>query len=122
MPPRMRKPDKKTIIRLLSYMGQYKLKLFLVIACIVISAIASVASSLFTQSLIDDYIAPLLLQGTPDYGPLILALVKLAALYIAGILSQLFYSRIMCTVTQGVLKTIRDEMFTHMQTLPIKYF
>lgn len=117
-----RKLDKQTIVRLLSYMKGYKLRLFAVVACIIISSIAGVSSSLFTQSLIDDYITPLLAQAAPDYSAFLAALMKLAALYVAGILSQLFYSRIMCTVTQGVLKTVRDEMFAHMQTLPIKYF
>lgn len=120
-PPKM-SLDFDALKRLLTYMKGYKLRLIFVTIFIVVSSIAGVASSLFTQSLIDDYITPLLAQDVPDYTPFLIACIKLFALYIAGILSQLFYSRIMCTVTQGVLKTIRDDMFSHMQSLPIKYF
>ncbi len=120
-PPKM-SLDFDALKRLLTYMKGYKVRLIFVTLFIVVSSIAGVASSLFTQSLIDDYITPLLTQEVPDYTPFLIACIKLFALYIAGILSQLFYSRIMCTVTQGVLKTIRDDMFSHMQSLPIKYF
>ncbi len=133
MPPRPNGPrlsmkeslqqlDKKTFKRLLSYMKAYRLHLILVLFCIGVSAFASVMSSLFLQRLIDDYIAPLLLESAPVFTGLFFALCQMAVIYIIGAMASLFYNRIMAIVSQGTLKTIRDEMFAHMQTLPIKYF
>ena len=122
MPGPRRKVSKVTIKRLLSYLAPYKLQLTLVVVCILLSAVASVVSSLFLRTLIDDYIAPLLLQAVPDFSGLFLMLSKMAAIFAVGILATLLYNRIMVVAAQGVLKTIRDEMFEHMQTLPIKYF
>ena len=90
--------------------------------CILVSAIASVGGSLFLQALIDDYIAPLLAMETPVYTALLQALLTMACLYVTGALCTLAYNRIMVTISQGVQKTIRDDLFSHMQTLPIKYF
>ncbi len=114
--------DKKTFKRLLSYMKAYRLHLIFVFICIAVSAFASVMSSLFLQKLIDDYIAPLLLDSAPVFTPLLFALCQMAAIYLIGALASLMYNRIMAIVSQGTLKSIRDEMFAHMQTLPIKYF
>lgn len=114
--------DPKTVKRLFSYFKGYRLKMVLVIVCIVLSTVASVSSSLFIKSLIDDYIAPLVTQDVPDFTPLIWALCGMACLYLTGVLSSLFYNRVMAEITQGVLKNVRDDMFRHMQTLPIKYF
>ena len=109
--------------RILSYVfAGYKFRFFLVLLCILVSAIASVGGSLFLQALIDDYIAPLLTMETPVYTALLQALIMMACLYVTGALCTLAYNRIMVTISQGVQKTIRDDLFSHMQTLPIKYF
>ena len=109
--------------RILGYVfAGYKFRFFLVLLCILVSAIASVGGSLFLQALIDDYIAPLLAMETPVYTALLQALLTMACLYVTGALCTLAYNRIMVTISQGVQKTIRDDLFSHMQTLPIKYF
>ena len=112
----------KTFRRLLSYLSRYRLQLVLVFLCIIISAAAGVAGSMFLQTLIDDYITPMLLSGSRDFSGLAAALVKMGIFYAAGIAGTLLYNRLMVVVAQGILKTIRDEMFAHMQTLPIRYF
>ncbi|MGN0771505.1 MAG: ABC transporter ATP-binding protein [Christensenellales bacterium] len=114
--------DVKTLTRLLSYMKDYKGQLVFVVICILLSAIASAASSLFLQSLIDDYIVPLLGVDNPVFSSLLKALVVIGVIYLAGVLSTLFYNRIMVTIAQGTLKKIRDEMFEKMQGLPIRAF
>lgn len=111
-----------TVKRLLSYLGKYKIRLIVVMICILLSAGASVASSLFLQTLIDDYISPLLLAAAPDFVGLLKSILSMAAVFMAGILASLFYSRTMAVIAQRTLKDIRDEMFTTMQGLPIKYF
>ena len=117
------KLDMKTLKRLLSYLKAYKGTLILVTVCILLSALAGAASSMFLQSLIDDYITPLLASsGTPDYSGLIKALTVMAVIYLVGALSTYLYNRQMVTAAQGTLKTIRDEMFEKMQKLPIRYF
>ncbi|MCD8241289.1 MAG: ABC transporter ATP-binding protein/permease [Lachnospiraceae bacterium] len=113
----------KTLKRLLSYVWKdYKLAFLLVLICIAIGSLAGVMGNLFLKSLIDDYITPLLAQSNPDFAPLIRALLTMACIYYAGVLATYSYNRIMINVTQGTLKTIRDEMFTHMERLPIRYF
>lgn len=114
--------DMATVKRLFGYFRGYRLKMVLVLVCIVLSTLASVSSSLFLKSLIDDYIEPLIGQTVPNFTPLIWALCGMGCLYLTGILSSLFYNRVMAEVTQGVLKNVRDDMFEHMQTLPVKYF
>ena len=114
--------DTKTLKRLLSYIGRYKALLTVVVICILVSAVASVASSVFIQILIDDYIAPLLLMDEPVYTGLLKALCIMAVVYLIGVVSSWLYSYLMVTVAQGTLKTIRDEMFAKMQTLPVRYF
>ena len=117
------KLDMKTLKRLLSYLKAYKGTLILVTVCILLSALAGAASSMFLQSLIDDYITPLLTSaGAPDYSGLIKALAVMAVIYLVGALSTYLYNRQMVTAAQGTLKTIRDEMFEKMQKLPIRYF
>lgn len=111
-----------TIKRLLSYMGDYKIQIAIVVVCILLSAVASAASSLFIRTLIDDYITPLLGQAHPSFAGLLEAVLVMGAVFLIGVLATLFYNRIMVTVSQGTLKKIRDKMFNHMQTLPIKYF
>ncbi len=114
--------DKGTVKRLLSYLKPYKVKLILVAFAIIVSTIASVASSLFLQTLIDDYVTPLIGVTHPDFGPLASAVIKVCAILLAGIVATLFYNRTMAVISQSTLKDVRDEMFSHMQELPIKYF
>ena len=129
MPPvRMRgdgrkaRNPKKTISRLLSYMAQYKVTMVVVVVCIVFSAIAQAVSSSSLGTLVDNYITPMLSQANPDYAPLIRFLAGLACIYFVGMFSSFLYNFLMVRVGQGTQKTIRDEMFTHMQTLSIRYF
>ncbi len=114
--------DFKTLKRLLGYMKEYKGTMILVTFCILLSAIASAASSMFLQTLIDDYIVPLVGQSQPVFTGLIRALITIGVVYVIGILATWIYNRAMVTIAQGALKTIRDEMFTKMQRLPIRYF
>ncbi len=117
-----RKLDKKTLKRLLSYLKNYKGTIVLVTICILLSAVAGAASSMFLQTLIDDYITPMVGQSSPDFSGFIRALITMAVIYLIGTLSTLIYNRRMVTIAQGTLKTIRDEMFEKMQRLPIRYF
>ncbi|MDD4346847.1 MAG: ABC transporter ATP-binding protein [Desulfitobacteriaceae bacterium] len=122
----MKMPRKKvsfsTIKRLMSYITHYKLQFSLVLVAIILSTAAGVAGSLFLKILIDDYIEPLLLDANPLFSGLFTAIVIMGGIYMVGILATLFYNRVMVVIAQGVLKKIRDEMFAHMQMLPIKYF
>ena len=132
MPPRGHGPHglsgakpknmKKTAKRILSYLGHYRIRFTIVLLCIVVTAFTSVAGSLFMEPLIDDYIKPLVLMDNPDFSSLIQALTILAIIYVFGILAMWIYSRLMITISQGILKKVRDEMFAKMQRLPIKYF
>ena len=129
MPPvRMRgdgrkaKNPKQTIARLLSYLGAYKKTLIVVVICIVLNAIAQAVSASSLGTLVDDYITPMLAQENPDYAPLIRFLTMLAGIYLVGIVSGFLYNFLMVRIGQGTQKDIRDQMFTHMQTLPIRYF
>ncbi len=131
MPPMSKMPedmpskahfDLNSLGRLLSYMKDYKGQLVFVVVCILLSAVASAASSLFLQSLIDDYITPLLGTSAPVFSELLKALLIIGVVYLIGVLSTLFYNRVMVTIAQGTLKKIRDEMFERMQRLPIRAF
>ncbi|MBQ6654298.1 MAG: ABC transporter ATP-binding protein [Erysipelotrichaceae bacterium] len=117
-----RKIDKTTLKRLFSYLKPYWFLLFLVALCIIVNAFASVRSSLFLQDLIDRYILPLVGESAPDYAPLFKALTIMASIYGVGIIGGFLQQFIMQTISQRVLKDIRDRMFTHMQDLPIGYF
>ena len=127
-PNRMRPREKskdpvKTLKRLLSYFNKgYKLKFAVVLICIIMTTLASVGASLFLQTLIDDYVTPLLSQTNPSFSGLWDVLKTMACLYLAGIFSAWLYNFIMVGISQGIMKKIRDDMFSHMQTLPIKYF
>lgn len=116
------KLDKEAAKRLLSYLKPYRIRMVFVIICVFISSIASVASSLFMRSLIDDHIAPLLLEAAPSYSGLLNAICTMACIFTAGILASFFCNRTMAIVAQNILRDVRDEMFAHMQTLPVKYF
>jgi len=119
---KLEKPDSKTVKRLFSYIGKYKLRFLFVFLCILLSSAASVSSSIFLKVLIDDHITPMLLNKSTDFSGLLAALFVMAGIFLVGIVSTYLYNRIMVTIAQGTLKSIRDDMFTHMQTLPIKYF
>ena len=121
----MNKPQikKGTIKRLLSYVTtKYKKQFIAVFICIILSSIANVFGSLFLQTLIDDYITPLLEIENPVYTGLLKAIGFMAIIYVVGIVSTYLYNRIMAVISQGVLKDIRDEMFSKMEKLPIRYF
>lgn len=118
----MAKVNKDVVKRLMSYIGHYKLRFAAVLICIVVNALAMVSCSLYLQTLIDSYITPLLQTATPDFAPLFRSILIMGCIYAVGILACLFYNRTMVSIAQGTLKRIRDEMFEHMQTLPIRYF
>ena len=121
-PEGMAKVNKDVVKRLMSYIGHYKLRFAAVLICIVVNALAMVSGSLYLQTLIDSYITPLLQAATPDSAPLFRSILIMGCIYAVGILACLFYNRTMVSIAQGTLKRIRDEMFEHMQTLPIRYF
>jgi ATP-binding cassette subfamily B protein len=112
-----------TVWRLFKYVFQhYKVNIGIVLVCIVVSSLASLASSLFTRTLIDDYILPLTGSMNPDYGPLAVTLLKLAGVLLAGIAAGYAQSLLMIFVGQGTLLSLRKDLFTHMEKLPLKYF
>lgn len=118
-----RKLDAKTAKRLIGYITKnYKKQLLIVVICILISSVAGVVGSLFLQTVIDDYITPLLQVSNPVFTGLLKAIGGMAMIYILGALAGYLYNRIMAVISQGVLKDIRDEMFSKMQTFPISYF
>ncbi len=120
--PDGKKISLKTIKRLLTYIKKYRLRFILVIVCILLSAVTGVIGSMFLQIVIDDYITPMLMQSVPDFSGLISAILTMAGIYLIGVVATLLYNRIMIKISEGTIRTIRDEMFSHMQTLPIKYF
>lgn len=112
-----------TLKRLFSYIFKnYKGRFVLVIICILLSAVASVASSMFIKTLIDTYIEPLIGVPNPDFSGLLQAILMMAALFVVGIAATFTYTRTMVTISQGILRTIRVDMFSKLQTLPIRYF
>ena len=113
----------KTTKRLLSYISQgHKFTFSLVLICILVSALANVAGSLFLETLIDDYITPLLGVTNPVFTSMYRALAMMAGIYMVGVVATYVYNILMVTISQGIQKKIRDELFAHMQRLPIKYF
>ena len=115
--------NKDTVKRLMGYIFKdHKVQFIIVLICIIITALTGVASSLFLQTLIDDYIEPLLLETNPNLNGLLKAIIFMVGIYIVGILSSLIYTQMMVKVAQSTLKDIRDDMFEKMQRLPIKYF
>ena len=118
----VRKLNVKVLKRILSYMGAYRARLIFVVICILVSAIASAGSAMFVEILIDDYISPMLLQDSPVFTGLIKALCIMAIVYVVGVLAGYLYNRLMVTIAQSTLKRIRDEMFSRMQYLPVRYF
>ena len=129
MPPikntfgKKQKINKNTVKRLFDIiMSKHKIWLLVVFICIIVSGIASVSGQLFLQSLIDDYISPLLLEENPVFTNLLKALFGIALIYLIGVVSTFISNRLLVNISQGVLKDIRNQMFSHMQTLPISYF
>ena len=120
--PKVKNPG-KLLMRLLKYiMKNYLAALIIVAVCIFVGVLANVQGTLFTQTLIDDYIIPMLGTENPDFGPLAAAIGRVAVFYGIGAASTYIYNRIMVNVSQGTLKNLRNDMFTHMEGLPIKYF
>ena len=113
----------KVFKRLMRYVAaSYGFHLVLVAVLIFVSVLANVQGTMFIQSLIDDYIAPMLTQERPDFSPLAGAIGRVACFYLIGVASAYAWNRIMINVTQGTLRNVRDDLFSHMETLPIKYF
>ena len=121
--PTITKNTIKTAKRLLKYVtSTYKVQFILVLICILVSSIASISVSLSLRFLLDDYIIPLIGHENPDFSELYGALMVLGTIFLCGVLASFLYTRLMVIIGQGVLKRVRDEMFEHMQTLPIRYF
>ena len=113
---------KKTLLRLLSYLKKYTPTLVLVLVCILLASVAQAQGSRALGPLVDDYILPMVESGSTDFSPLFGYLAKLACIFGLGILGSFLYNYLMVGVTQGVQKTIRDDLFTKMQRLPLRYF
>lgn len=113
----------KVFKRLMKYVAKsYGPHLVIVAVLIFVSVLANVQGTMFIQSLIDDYIQPMLTTQEPDFGPLAGAIMRVAGFYLIGVAAAYIYNRIMINVTQGVLRNLRNDLFSHMETLPIKYF
>ena len=119
---RKAKDPKKTLLRLLGYMKKYIPTLLLVALCIIISAFASTKGSENIGKLVDDFIKPMLSSGSTDFAPLLQYLIQIACIFAAGMLASFLQQFLMVSVSQGTQKTIRDEMFSKMQRLPLRYF
>ncbi len=103
-------------------MKYYKVQVIIVLIGIIVSVLANLQGTMFMKSLIDDYIVPLMKAENPDFSILLKAIIRVAGFYLIGVASTYTYNRIMVNVTQGTLMRLRNEMFTHMESLPIKYF
>lgn len=120
--PKVENPG-KVFKRIIQYVAKkYAVAYIIVIFCIIGAVLCNVQGTMFTQSLIDDYIRPMIGQKNPDFGPLLVAIGRVAGFYLLGIVCTFTQARIMVYVTQGTQKQLRDEMFEHMQKLPVKYF
>ena len=119
---RKAKNPKKTLLRLLSYMKQYTPTLVIVMVCIILTSVAQAQGSRALGPLVDDYILPMVASGSTDFTPLLRYLGKVACILCLGILGSFLFNYLMVGVTQGVQKTIRDELFAKMQKLPLRYF
>lgn len=120
--PKIKNPG-KLFARLMGFIfKKYLPACIIVVICIFVSVLANVQGTMFTKNLIDDYIVPLLKTGNPNYGPLLAAMGMVAVFYGIGVISTFAYSKIMIYVSQGTIKNLRVELFSHMQDLPIRYF
>ncbi len=121
-PPKVENPG-KLFMRLMSYVFKdYKWHCLAVFVLLFVGVLANVQGTMFTKNLIDDYITPFLLTDNPDFAPLANAIARVCVFYAMGVVSSYTYNRIMIYVTQGVMRDMRNEMFEHMERLPIKYF
>lgn len=120
-PPKMSNPM-PTVKRLMSYMKNYKGRFIFVLICILISAGAGVVSSSFIQILIDNFITPMIKNKSRDFSGLLSAMAFMCVILLLGVIATLLYNVIMVTISQGIQKKIRDEMFEHMQKLPVRFF
>ena len=120
--PKVKNPG-KILKRIMGYvLHVYRVPYLIAIACIVISVLANIQGTLFMQTLIDSYILPLLTEKSNDFSGLLFAILRTGCFYAIGVAATFTQTRLMAIITQGTLKKLRDELFTHMQTLPIKYF
>ena len=119
---RMAKNPKKTLLRLLGYTRKYLPILAVVLVCIFLTSFAQTMASRSLGTLVDDYILPMVSSGSTDYSPMARFLLKIAGVFAIGIVSSFLYNYLMVGVSQGTQKAIRDEMFTKMQRLPLRYF
>ena len=120
--PKIKNPGKLFALLMGFIFKKYIPACIIVVICIFVSVLANVQGTMFTKNLIDDYIVPLLKTKTPDYGPLLAAMGRVAVFYGIGVISTFAYSKIMIYVSQGTIKNLRVELFSHMQDLPIRYF
>lgn len=112
-----------TVKRLMSYIiMRHKFIFTVVVVCVLLNSFVTVASSVYMQILIDDYITPLITEEAPVLTGMIYSLIVIGIIYAVGVLSALIYNKMMVKVSQGTLKDIRDDMFSHMQKLPVRYF
>ena len=118
----MARDPKKTLLRLLSYMKKYIPVLVIVFVCIIVTAIAQTNGSAALGTLVDEYILPMVASGSTDFGPVFDFICEIAVIFVLGMIASFFQSYLMVGVTQGTQKTVRDEMFKKMQTLPLRYF
>ena len=120
--PKVKNPG-KILGRILGYtFKNYKIHMIIVFICIIVSVLAKVQGTLFIQSLIDDYITPLMNTSSPDFTPLLFAIARVAGFYLLGAASTFAYSKLMVYVTQGTMRNLRIDIFSHMESLPIKFF
>ena len=120
--PKVKNPG-KILGRILGYtFKNYKIHMIIVFICIIVSVLANVQGTLFIQSLIDDYITPLINTSSPDFTPLLFAMARVAGFYLLGAASTFAYSKLMVYVTQGTMRNLRIDIFSHMESLPIKFF
>ena len=119
---RMAKDPKKTLLRLLSYMKKYIGTLLLVMLCIVAVALSQTTGSTALGKIVDEFILPMVAEGSTDFAPLLKFLIQIACVFLVGMVASFLQSYLMVGVTQGIQKTVRDEMFRKMQRLPIRYF
>lgn len=120
--PKIENPG-KLFMRLMRFITKnYGIQLAIVFVCIIVSVLANIQGTLFTQSLIDDYILPMVKDGSSDFSALLAAITRVAIFYLIGIACAFIYQKLMIYISQGSIKRMRDELFTHMQDLPIRYF
>ena len=119
----VKKVKKGTFTRVIKYMIQdYTPQMILVVACIFISVFCTLQGTLFQKTLIDSYILPMLQSGSNDFGPLAQAILKLISILAIGVIASFTYNRVMVTVSQGTMEKLREDIYSHMQSLPIRYF